>query len=270
MHKTVSHSNNNQSAPKLKLLDHIETGNLAIWMNTNGKYIVYGLLGLFVLLIAFYRFSNTHTTESEKSYLQASSDFVNFTKASQSNDPNAENLLSNLIVLMNSHPELHAAYDGALGQLLLNRNAVDEAIPFVTRTLKRTEVNHLSYYNEYASTTLLISEQKYQEALNDALILQEKMGKAINEFADDFQRSFGEELFALNLFRIAMLQQQLGDRAAELQSWQLWKQYAGLSTPKTPLPIRANSQAFRSVIQYLAVGNISLPDYIAFREKTLS
>jgi hypothetical protein len=81
-------------------------------------------------------------------------------------------------------------------------------------------------------------------------------------------RSFGDELFALNLLRIAILQQQLGDRPGELQTWREWKRYAGLEKGDSN-SLKVSPVAFRYAIQQLAIGSVSLPDYIAHREKEL-
>ncbi len=70
------------------------------------------------------------------------------------------------------------------------------------------------------------------------------------------------------MFRIGMLQQEFGANEAELRTWQAWKQYADLETGQ-PLAAKVDSAAFRAVIQQLAIGSFSLPDYIAYREKAL-
>jgi hypothetical protein len=126
----------------------------------------------------------------------------------------------------------------------------------------------LPYYADFATTTLLISDHKYDEALKAALALQQKMNDEIAVIPSTSDRSFGDELFALNLLRVAILQQQAGDAAGELKSWQQWKQYAGLENAGTS-GLKVSPVAFRYSIQQLAIGSISLPDYIASRESQL-
>jgi predicted negative regulator of RcsB-dependent stress response len=248
------------------VLGFLEDGAFIEWLSQYGKFIAYGLVALLALLILVYRFSSSHTAKVEQDYIQASNDFVSFVRSTDGKEgaPMKETL-QRLTTLMQQHPELHAAYDGALAQTLLNRGQVAEAKPFATATLKRTQSNHLTSYADYASTTLMISEQHYQEALEKALALQ----KTLSEELKNGDSGFGEELFALNLLRIGMLQQQLGDQKAELITWKEWLYYAGLEDSPQPSLIKINPQVFRAVIQQLAIGSISLPDYIALRQKVL-
>lgn len=266
---TSSSSKNNKTSSEQEPLSFFDESTLTEWFTSNGKYLAYGVCALLVLLILIYRFSATHNDASEQEYLKASNDFMTVIKTGDSTSPGTDATFINFKKLMNNHPELHAIYDGALAQTLLNRGQVEEAIPFAEATLARTRVNHLAFYQDFAETTLLISTKKYEEALKNAIALQDKMNEAINSTENQQERSFSEELFAVNLFRIGMLQQQLNDKLAEQQTWLLWKQYAGLGTNKIALPVHVTSQSFRNVIQQLAIGNISLIDYITYRESIL-
>lgn len=256
----------NPSLPKQHFLDSFEEGRLAEWLSSQGKNITYGLIALIAVLIIFYRFSTSHTSKQEQDYIQAAQDFTLFTN-SHASDAASTEALQRLTAVMSSHPELHAAYDGTIAQTLLDKDKVSEAKPFALSTLARTRSDELPFYADFAATTLLIGEQQYQQALDKAQALQQQMIEELNKQTDD-ERSFGTELFAINLFRIGMLQQQLGNHAAEARTWKEWKQYAGLENGET-LPAKVDTQAFRAVIQELAIGSFSLPDYIAYREKAL-
>ena len=269
MTKSSLHSDQDKAAAKEGIFSLLEESAVADWFVANGKYLIYGLCAVLVLFIIFYRVSSSHGREVEQDYIQASSDFITVIKATDSSTPAVENALKQLESLMKSHPELHAIYDGALAQTFLNRSQIDKALPLAESTLARTKVDDLPLYRDFAATTLLISTEKYPEALKNSITLQEKMGQMINTAHGNEESSFSEELFAINLFRIAMLQQQLEDKAAELKSWQEWKQYAGLSGNKTLLSVQIKPQAFRRVIQQLAIGDVSLIDYIAYRENLL-
>lgn len=171
---------------------------------------------------------------------------------------------------MSKLPELHAAYDGALAQSFLNSGKLAEAKPYAEATFARTAPNHLEYYTDFAETSLLISGKKFQEALEKAKLLQSKMLNASNLVGDSSTQiqNVSSELFALNLLRIAMMQQELGDKAGELETWQEWKQYAGLKKGNAP-SLNINTDTFRELTQRLAIGTISIPDYIDHREKAL-
>lgn len=257
----------NNSTPKH--LDSLDEGAFTEWLSKYGKTIIYGLIAFVAVLIIVYRFSTGHAVKAEQEYMQAANDYALFTQEAQTKDPAATNsALIRLLGIMGRHPELHAAYDGALVQTLLNRGQITEARPLATKTLARIKSDDLPMYHQYATATLSISEERYQEALDSAKALQQQMIETIGRQPAAQDRSFGDELFAFNLLRIAMLEQQLGDTQAELKTWHIWKQYAALETAKD-LPAAVDAQAFRTVIQQLAIGSLSLPDYIAYREKAL-
>lgn len=257
------------STPKSSFLDSFQDGHLSEWLTSHGKNIIYGLIALFAIIFIIYSFGSNQKVKQEQDYLQAANDFLAFTRPNPSQDATAkQEAFQRLTDIIARHPELHAAYDGAIAQALLNQNDIAAATPIINSTLARTRSDYLPLYADYAKTSLLISQENYSEALKNALVLQQTMTDALNTQSAD-ARTFGEELFVLNLFRIGILQQKLGDKAGELATWHTWKQYAGLENAQS-LPAKVDVQAFRAVIQQLAIGTFSLPDYIAYREKTLS
>lgn len=265
MPKTISHPTK-PSVSKLNIIDYVDEGRLTEWLALHGKTILYVLAGLVAALAIIFTLSSRHASQSEQDYIHAANDFAFLSSANDPLDSTvAQEALARLQQLMQNHPELHAAYDGALAQLFLNQSLTTEAIPYANATLARVKSNNLPFYTEYAATTLLISQQDYQQALASAQVLQQKMEDALALSTD--RHPFGEELFALNLLRIGILQQAVGDGAGELKTWQTWKQYAGLNGSKSGTSV--NSQAFRTLIQQLAIGSVSLPDYIAYRETLL-
>jgi hypothetical protein len=249
-------------------LDSFNESLLVDWLSRNGKNVLYGLAALIALFLLIYRVSGGSATKAEADYFQAANDFSRFSH-SNSNEESLKELLS----LMDKHPELHAAYDAALAQFFLNRGDFSQAEPLALATLARTKSTPLPFYRHFAETTLLISNKEFRKALDRTEILQTEMMEqfkqdAEQQNAEQKEPIFGEELFALNLLRTGMLQQELGDHAGELQTWRKWKEYAGLEkgeAAKTGI----SPQAFRKVIQQLAIGAVSLPDYFYYREQTL-
>ncbi|HEV8051138.1 MAG TPA: hypothetical protein VGP47_01490 [Parachlamydiaceae bacterium] len=265
MSKPLPHYNPN-TIQKSSFLDFLDEGRLTDWLSEHGKNILYGLAGILGLIVITYAFSSGQANKAEQEYIQAANDFAYFTKATDTQDPAlVQGALDRLNNTMSKHPELHAVYDGAVAQTLLNRSKTAEAKPFASATLKRVSSNDLPFYGDYAETSLLISQQNFKMALENTLILQQKMNEVLDN--QPSARTFGDELFAINLLRVAMLQQETGDKTAELKTWQEWKQFAGLNSSNTTTLV--NPQAFRSVIQQLAIGSISLPDYISYRESLL-
>ena len=264
----VTQHNTQTALAKSGFLDFLDEGQFTEWLSQYGKNILYVLAGIISLLVIIYAFSSGMNNKAEQEYIQATNDFSYFSKSYDAQNPAlSQEALKRLNGLISKHPELHATYDGAIAQILLNRELASEATPYATATLARVKSNNLPFYSDYAETTLLISHKNFEVALKNAQALQQKMIEALAVQSPE-TRTFGDELFALNLLRVAILQQEIGDHAAELQTWQEWKQYAGLAGSGTKVA-NVNPQAFRSVIQQLAVGSISLPDYISYRENLL-
>lgn len=237
--------------------------SLAEYISHHMHYIIYGLVGFLVVLATVYLLTNRNTRLSEKQYKEAAQAFALFANPSTAETEQA-NAWKDLSTLMAKHEDLEATYGGAAAQILINRGNVTEALPLAQETLRRTAKDNLPFYHQYAETTLLIIKGKYQEALSQAQQLQQMIEAEVMTIPDWRNRSFGAELFALNLFRIAMLQKQTGDKASERATWMLWNQYAGLDGLNAP-PLPIDSRIFHAVIQQLSVGTTSLPDYIKER-----
>jgi hypothetical protein len=251
---------------KSSFLDYFDEGSLTEWLSLHGKNILYGLAGFLAVLTLVFAFTNRRTSQNEQDYIHAANDFTRFSQVGATYDAAAaQSSLDRLTILMKDHPELHANYDGAIAQTLLNRGQTDTAKSYASATLARVKPNNLPLYTDYAATTLLISQENYQEALKQALALQQTM----NETLSATNRTFGDELFALNLLRVGMLQQAVGDAAGEAQTWKEWRQLAGLNRSQSGSTV-VSPQAFREVIQELAIGSTSLLDYIAYRERVLN
>jgi hypothetical protein len=266
----------NTTRSKLNLINSGQEGSvedsfITEWLLKHGKNILYALAILVFIFIALFRFGTNHTMKQEQDYIQAMRDFTVFAKGvgDEGQAETSKQALKQLDTIMSSHQELHAAYDGEIAQLLLNQGKIKEALPYATATLERVASDQLPLYADYANTSLLISEGKTQEALKRSLALQEKMSSVLNQ-QETSKKNFGDELFALNLFRIGMLRQELGDKAGELATWKEWKKYAALTTDANKQNVKVETQAFYNVIQQLAIGTFSLPDYINYREKQLN
>lgn len=255
-------------SPSLKssLFNSFDESTLVEWLCQHGKNAIYILGALIALSLLIYRFSTAYTAHGEREYLAAASNFAAFEKGSpEKKEAALKELTTQLIAI----PELQAAYGAPIGQTLLSRGQTDEAVPFITATLKRTQSDKLPYYGDFGASSLLIAQGKYSEALQNSAALQQHMLTDIETHAGARPDNFGDTLFALNLLRIALLHQQLGQTEAELTSWKKWKQYAGLGAPSEIHPTVA-PQAFHRLIQQLAIGNMSLLDYIHYREKFLA
>lgn len=247
----------------LRFLSQLDEAQILAWLARNSKNLLYALLAIFAFIFFVYQVSSSRSSRAETDYIKAANAFFQFSRGK-----NEEESLNELIALMKRYPELHAAYDAPVAQALLNQNQWAEAKPLALATLKRTASDVLAGYREFSKISLMVAEQKYQEALTQAQAFQKQLASQLNETADSSQTLGLTELFALNLLRIGMLQQQLGNREGELQTWQEWKAYAGLDS-SSPENVKINNTAFRELVQQLAQGAVSLPDYFSYRQQSL-
>lgn len=232
--------------------------SLADWLSDNGKYIVWAILGLFILFtLLFYLYSgNQKKTENE--YISAEVEFLSFQRAVMTNK-DAEQVDEQFQKLQNALsrlPELHSKYDGEIAQLLYIQNNPSAAEPYADNTLKRVSVNGLDHYGKYAKTTQLIAQNKFDEALAEA----KKLREAIVETQES---NWEESLYISNLIRIASLEQKLGNYAEELQIWKEIQALAKSETGKAAIRLR-------KILNDFSIGSVSLLNYIDYREKSLS
>lgn len=245
-----------QTTPSLEkntLLSALEENPAIEWLEHNGKTLLYVFLGLVALLFIIYRMSAGRHAKAESDYLQASVEFAAFQKGE------SKESLERLTAILGRRPELHAQYDGLIAQILLNNGDLSKAKEFANLALKRTSTEDLPYYSDFAKTTLLISEHHEQEALNQALALKKTM-----QAQQSNQSKFGPVLFAFNLLRVAMLQQQLGLHEEEAKTWKEWKDYANASEKSVATSI--SPRVFETIENQLAEGKFSLSNYIESRQ----
>lgn len=219
----------------------------------HGRNILYALLALIIAGIIVYQFTATREMQKETDYWTAEKDFrllLNPSSEMAKNDP-----VNELKAMIDQHPQLHAKYDGRVAQILINRGELAEAMPFAQSAIARTHAINEPFYSDYAQTTLLIMQGQYDQALANARAMQAKMIEQRKQVEPE-QLEFGDTLYALNLLRLGILQQQLGLGDEELKTWQEWKSL---------------SQAKMLYLQQglFADGRVSLIDYINARESQL-
>lgn len=242
------------------LSDFIAENEIIKWVGDNGRTLLWLLLAFAALILFFYKVFGGGPAKLEKGYFLAQSNIDVLEKGSD--QAAQEKALEQLTTFTNQYPSLQSKYDGLIAQFLLNRDQVKVALPFANRTLVRTGKDHLPFYADYAHTSLLISQEKYQDALKEALKLKEQM---ISQ-AKGKEREFGDTLYFFNLLRIAMLHQQLENKNEELNAWQELKQSA---IENQAADYFLNADLFEKIGNQLKDGNASLLNYIQVREKLL-
>jgi hypothetical protein len=247
-----------------------EENTLIHWLSRYGSYALLIAIGTLLVLTLAYRLTSGGSEKAEKDYFNADREFQLFVQPiSADADPMVNNeALKRLEAIMQRRPELHAKYDGLIAQTLIFRGHTDKAAHFANLALMRTASENQPFYAEYAENTLLIGNQQYQEALTRSQDLQKKMTETLAQSQDDQHRAFGDTLFAFNLVRIGMLQQQLGLSKEELKTWQEWEHFVQ-QNQGINLAGMVSSVAFEKQLNHFADKKVSLLNYIEAREKTL-
>lgn len=152
-------------------------------------------------------------------------------------------------------------YYGALSKALLQVGEAKKAEEFYKDFLKgMPSLDPL--YISYSSATFLIREKKLEEAQ----ALSENLQKRILSLQAASQSNYSTLLLA-NTFRISLLAQQLNSRETELQSLQFLKKM--LNAPEST-GLNLNKQLVSQAQERMKRGEVSLEQYIAFREKILT
>ena len=231
-----------------------ESNPLIEWLSAHKRQILFGFLALFTLIVLSYRVIAARTLKAENDFFQAQIDFTRFQEKGIQPDESERGLelFSQLETILKRHPELHAKYDGQLVQTLIIGQDIEKAHSFAQSIFQRTEQAHLDFYQQYAETSLLINEGKYQEAVLRTQQLQEKLNH------QQINVSFGETLYLFNLIRLAMLYQQLNQPEEEWQAWETLQSYT------------ISGEALRSFYHLFNEGQLSLQRYIDERKRVLN
>lgn len=251
-----------EPSAKLNLEDAFEEHPFMEWISKHGKNILYGLLAVLCLLFVIFLWLSQGSAEAAVDYKNATVYFQQFEKVTNTPASQEENL-ENLNKILAKYPDLHSKYDGKIAQTLINRNQIEKATPFVNATLLRTRADGLEKYSDFSKITLLISTSQNKEALELSKTLQSKM---ISEKQKGLSQEGDDLVFAINLLRIAFLQQAIGNVDEETKAWQDWMNYSSLNSAIEP---KFDTKAFASAASIFTDGNISLTDYINSRIQTL-
>jgi hypothetical protein len=229
------------------------------WIVENRKNILYVFATLVILTLLLVRFTAGAPGQKEANLIQAETEVVNLQRVILGIDKetNIDEAFKKVNQLLKQYPELNSKYDAPLAQAFLATDKPTDAQSFADQSLKRTKANDLNFYQDFAKTSLLIGEGKYQEALTQAQQLKDTLLKE----APEKDLKFGSALFAYNLIRIATLNQALENKKEELNAWKEWKEYSKTSQNQI------NSDAFLQITKQLETGHIKLTDYIAQRER---
>lgn len=229
------------------------------FINRHGRTILYAILALVALILIMYKMSSSKKSESEADYYYAEIDYDHLKGNVGTHDEEFKDYLSKMKAILERHPELHGKYDAPLAQTLLYANNLAEATAFSAGPFQRTQDEENPFYVDFAKNSLVIGQGEYQKALDNALALNQKMHEQDKNKPATVQH--GEILFALNLIRIAALQDQLGHEEKSLSAWQNFENYAN--------SMQQNSQTRELMKRFLdsfSDGKATLTDYIQSKQ----
>jgi hypothetical protein len=214
------------------------------------RSLSYGTAALILLLLFGLRYSSNLQSNHQEDYLNA----ARFFSQTCGEGSDREEALIQLQAIMARHQELHPKYDGALAQSLLNHHKPGVAKGYAYSIATRVR-DESSYAKKFTDATFLIAEGTYQKALEESLQLKidlEREGLAEQKL---------ETLYAYNLLRIAMLQQEVGSAKEEILAWDELHRH---------LPTRGaedgERSAYRQLMENFHRGSITLTDYINARK----
>jgi hypothetical protein len=239
---------------------------LVKWTSENGRQLLWVFAALLLVVYLLYRMTGS-SLSTKDDYLNAEKQFSIFQNSVNSKEESKERqaALDLLAALLKKHPEIQAKYDGLIAQSLINIGEVKEATFFADRTLERTKIDNLSFFAEYAKTTLEINHRHENEALKQALNLKQQLLDASAKTTNN--QNYLTLLYSFNLLRIAILSQQIGDKGHELAAWQEFKT-VNANTNGNSLTLMTK-QSFEAVKKVFQEGKTTLADYITIREAAL-
>ena len=230
------------------------------WIYENGRMIGYICLGLIVLSILAYKFSNHRQYQSEHDYIEAENTWSSLAEAPLNEEQTKPTLLK-MQQLVNHHSDLAVKYDSLLAQLYLYEGNTKDAFPLAKRSLARTAEELKPFYYSYATTSLLIAEKNYSQALTEAQSLDHQMNEQLQNAEKG--KEFGNVLYFFNLLRIATLQKELQLPKDELQTLnKIEAVYSQMFTWEL-----ADQQAIQNAFNE---DKVNLKDYLDYRKKALS
>ncbi len=166
--------------------------------------------------------------------------------------PQDDLLYQSMQEAIRSVPAVQSKYEASIAQKLLDTNKINEALVLANRSFGRLE-EEAPFHAAYAKTSLLIEQESFQKALENAVTLKEQMG---GSFA--LEHKAGGLLYVYNLLRIACLQQELNNRPGEKAAWE-----------ELESSLQGEARLANILFASFTDRKINLTQYIAERKKAL-
>lgn len=155
-------------------------------------------------------------------------------------------------------PTLEDKYRSFIAQKLLREEQISDALILASQALQQIK-SDVPFHAVYGETTLCIEKGSYQEALEKAVGLKEKMLRECSlEQESGEQPVGGAFLFAHNLLRIASLQRALDNKPGEKSAWEEFEKF-----------LSSHENVERLISAHFQEKEMTLSDYITERKKGL-
>lgn len=183
-------------------------------------------------------------------YFQSGPTALSYAKAeaafSQWQDsPLEEDLYLSMKDTIQEVPALEKKYEAVIAQKLMSTDKINEALLMANRSIERVR-HDVPFHTAYGQTSLLIEQGSFQQALENAVALKEKMGES--HLTDPKP---GALLYAHNLLRIACLQQELANRPGEKAAWEELESFLQTNPAVSDLLMPSFSEKQVTLVQYI-------------------
>jgi hypothetical protein len=260
-----------RQSPRTLNVQMEEENPLLELLTTYGPKIAYTLIGLLIVGFLLFRFTADKKTEALTDYLNAQTYFDRFKSSPVSQDLASNESYTQLLMIMDRHPELHAKYDGILSQILLARGDIQQAQTFAERTFNRVNAAIAPDYVQFSQSTLDIAKGDAKTAYANAQTLKQQMDADITASGETANgTNFGPVLYGFNELRLAFLAQNGNAAATELAALNRLNKL--LKEASDPAKMNVNSltqNGHRALMAHLRSGSINLFNYIDYRKKNL-
>jgi len=229
---------------QINISDELSENPFVDWLSANKGSILVGLAVVLTLLLFASRFISSRNLNAEADFLQSQVLLTEF--QNRGAEMTESDSLPRLEDILSRHPDLHAKYDGLIAQELIIDREPAKARPFAEQSFQRTSQDGIDAYQDFAKTSLLVSEERYDQALIDTQQLKARMDQ-------DTTHNFGNILYMANLVRLAVLYQATNKPAEEIAAWKAVEDY-----------LKNNGD-----FALFGEGQFTLNDYIKERTKVL-
>jgi hypothetical protein len=194
----------------------MEENKFLALLSKHWSKIVLGILAIATVAVWSERLFKSNKSEKSQDFFIAQQIFERFQKGEYLAPESIEATQN----ILERHPELHPKYDPVLALTFFAQQKTPEGICYARSLINHAQQHLPDVYKEYANTTLLISEGKYEEAFREASFLEAKLSE---------QPGY-PTLEAVNTLRLLFLAREIGNTEGQHRFWTKLSQHPSYST----------------------------------------